>query len=53
MASPEHPNFLGFVSEQGESWYNYRFHLPGDRNRELKLAVMLFHTPPTETEQKA
>lgn len=51
--TPEHPNFLGFVSEQGESWYNYRFHLPGDRNRELKLAVMLFHTPQTETKQKA
>lgn len=44
----EHPNFLGFVSEQAESWLNYRFHLPDDRNREIKLAVMLFHTPPNE-----
>jgi hypothetical protein len=41
----EHKNCLGFVSEQEEGWYNYRFHIDGDENREVKLAVMLFHIP--------
>jgi hypothetical protein len=45
----EHPNFSGFISEQTKSWYNYRFHLSSSRNREIKLAVMLFHTPLIET----
>lgn len=41
----EHENYLGFVNEQEEGWYSYRFHINGDRNREVKLAVMLFHIP--------
>lgn len=41
----EHENYLGFVNEQEEGWYSYRFHLNGDKNREVKLAVMLFHIP--------
>lgn len=41
----EHENYLGFVREQEEGWYSYRFHLNGDKNREVKLAVMLFHIP--------
>ncbi len=41
----EHENYLGFVNEQDEGWYSYRFHINGDRNREVKLAVMLFHIP--------
>ena len=44
-ATPKHPNFLGFVSEQEEGWYHYRFHINGDKNREVKLSVMLFHLP--------
>lgn len=44
-ATPEHSNCLGFVSEQEESWYHYRFHINEDRNREVKLSVMLFHIP--------
>ncbi len=40
-----HDNYLGFVSEQDEGWYHYRFHINGDANREVKLAVMLFHLP--------
>jgi hypothetical protein len=43
--SPTHSNYLGFVSKQDDSWFNYRFHLNGDRNREIKLAVLLFHFP--------
>ncbi|RDI44059.1 hypothetical protein [Falsibacillus pallidus] len=41
----DHPNFLDFVSETNESWINYRFHINGDKNREVKLAVMLYHIP--------
>lgn len=41
----EHENYLGFVSKNDENWFNYRFHLNGDRNREVKIAVQLFHLP--------
>ncbi len=40
-----HPNALKFVSEKDETWINYEFHLNEDRNRIVKLAVMLYHTP--------
>ena len=42
---PEHENYLVFEKEQDEGWYHYRFHINGDKNREVKLAVMLFHIP--------
>jgi hypothetical protein len=41
----EHPNFIKFVNEKDETWINYEFHLNGDRNRTVKIAVMLYHTP--------
>ena len=40
-----HENYLGFVSKSDENWFNYRFHLNGDKNREVKLAIQLFHLP--------
>ncbi|MCU5516523.1 hypothetical protein OCF62_18330 [Bacillus wiedmannii] len=40
-----HPNYLGFVNKQNDSWSNYRFHINGDENREIKLAVLLVHIP--------
>lgn len=40
-----HSNYLGFINKQEESWLNYRFHLNGDPNREVKMAVLLFHYP--------
>jgi len=43
--TPKHTNYLSFVSKSDENWFNYRFHLTGDRNREIKLAVQLFHIP--------
>lgn len=42
-----HNNYLGFVNMADENWFNYRFHLNGDRNREVKLAVQLYHLPKT------
>lgn len=43
--TPNHPNYLGFKDKEDESWFNYRFHIDGDPNREVKLAVLLFHIP--------
>lgn len=40
-----HSNYMGFVSKTDENWFNYRFHINGDRNREVKLAVQLYHLP--------
>jgi len=40
-----HPNFLKEMNDTDESWFNYKFHLNGDRNRELNLAVLSFHLP--------
>lgn len=40
-----HENYLGFLSKSDENWFNYRFHLNGDKNREVKLAIQLFHLP--------
>ena len=41
----QHPNYLGFVNKKDISWFNYRFHINGDKNREVKIAVLLFHIP--------
>ena len=43
--TPTHENHLGFVNAMEDSWLNYRFHIVGDINREVKLAVLLFHIP--------
>jgi len=45
QAIKEHDNYLGFIKEQEEGWYHYRFHINEDHNREVKLALMLFHIP--------
>jgi hypothetical protein len=39
----KHPNFLSFINKSDENWFNYRFHINGDTNREVKLAVQLYH----------
>ena len=41
----EHPNHLEFKDSSDESWFNYKFHLNDDRNRQVKLAVLLYHIP--------
>jgi hypothetical protein len=42
-----HPNFVRFVDEKEETWLNYIFHINNNPSREVKLAVLLFHIPPT------
>lgn len=44
-ATGEHPNYLGFVSIREPGWYQYRFHINNDRNREVQIAVQVFHLP--------
>lgn len=41
----EHPNFIKFDFDSDESWFNYTFHITGDKNKEIKMALMLYHTP--------
>lgn len=45
LSTPKHSNFLKFESKQGETWFNYKFHINGDRNRIIDLAVQVFHIP--------
>jgi hypothetical protein len=32
-STPSHPNFVSFEGRPSESWFDYRFHLPGDKPR--------------------
>ncbi len=41
----KHPNYLRFIKEDDETWFNYEFHLNEDRNRVVKIAAMLYHLP--------
>ncbi len=43
-----HSNYLGFVDKKHDTWLNYRFHINGDKNREVKLGVLFFHIPEQE-----
>ncbi|MEQ8676476.1 MAG: hypothetical protein RLP44_22060 [Aggregatilineales bacterium] len=43
--TPQHSNYLGFEGKHDDGWYKYRFHINGDRNREVKTSVLLFHLP--------
>ena len=40
-----HPNYVRTEKQNGETWWNYIFHLNGDRNREINLGVLAFHLP--------
>ena len=45
-----HSNYLGFLNEEKEGWHNFRFHINGDHNREVKLAVLVFWMPQENVE---
>ena len=45
-----HKNFLRIVDESDETWFNCEFHLDDDRNRIIKVAIMLYHTPKANNE---
>lgn len=44
-STSKHSNYLGFVDNTDENWFNFRFHINDDRNREVRLAIQLFHLP--------
>ena len=46
--TPMHQNYLRFVEKTDENWFNYRFHINGDRNREVQLAVQVYNIPTSE-----
>jgi len=43
--TPNHPNYLREVGNTEETWFNLILHLEGDREREVKLAILVFHFP--------
>lgn len=42
----QHSNCVRFLNGPEESWFNYEFSLPGDVERKVKVALLLFHFPP-------
>lgn len=44
----KHSNYLGAVGKTDENWFDYRFHINGDRNREVQLAVQVYNIPTNE-----
>jgi hypothetical protein len=44
-ATEKHPNFLKALPDNDENWFNYQFHLNGDRGRLLTMAVISYHLP--------
>jgi len=40
-----HSNYIKELNETDESWLNYIFSLPLDKNKEIKVAIQLFHIP--------
>ncbi|OUJ74918.1 hypothetical protein [Hymenobacter crusticola] len=43
--TPKHSNYLETLARAEENWFNYRFHVNEDKNREIKLAIQLYHLP--------
>jgi hypothetical protein len=41
----QHPCFVRYVGAKEETWLNFEFHLPGDPDRKLKVAILAFHLP--------
>lgn len=44
----KHSNYLSTIGKTDENWFNYRFHINGDRNREVQLAVQVYNIPTNE-----
>jgi len=43
--SSRHKNYLGFNGKTNDLWFNFRFHINDDPNREISIAVLVFHFP--------
>ncbi|MCX6233657.1 MAG: hypothetical protein NT175_02890 [Bacteroidetes bacterium] len=44
-ATKKHGSFIRELAASDTSWFNYIFSLPTDKNKEIKMAVQLFHIP--------
>lgn len=40
-----HPNYIRTEKKNGETWWNYIFHINEDRNREISLGILAYHLP--------
>jgi len=49
----QHPCFKRAIAHHGESDLRYVFHQPGDKNREVLLAVLVFDVPATKVAPSA
>ncbi len=45
QSTVKHKNFIRELPISEEGWFNYIFSLPFDKNKEIKLAVQVFHLP--------
>ncbi len=43
--TPNHPNFVEYVNNENESWFNYIFHMDGDTGIKIKTTVLVIHIP--------
>lgn len=43
-----HKNCIKEHDSSAKSWFNYTFHINGDENCEIKLAVLIFYIPPPD-----
>lgn len=41
----DHPNFIEHVKESGQSWNDYKIHLPEDPDRQVHIGVIAIHLP--------
>jgi len=44
-AIKNHPNYISEKSASDDNWTNYRFSLPDDPNKEIQMALQMFHLP--------
>lgn len=44
-STPKHPCFTKLKGKREDSWFSHEFHLPGDPERVLQLAILCFHLP--------
>ncbi|MFT8316660.1 MAG: hypothetical protein ABF651_00135 [Sporolactobacillus sp.] len=45
----KHENYIEYKGLNDESWFDFIFHINGDKNKEIALAVMLYHIPENES----
>jgi hypothetical protein len=44
-AMPKHSNYLRTIGKRDEMWLEYELHINEDRNRAMRLTILLFHIP--------